>query len=220
MTAPLRALVYHRVSTLDQDPEGANVDLKRGANIRQMEVSHEVWETGSGARNDRPGLCRVMDIVAKGEVDAVIVVKLDRFGRSALDLLTNINSLTSAGVRFIATSQGIDIKPDADAMSRLMLTMLAAIAEYERDLIRERTRSGLDNAKKRGSQFGRPTSTSAPSPEVVTRLRQEGLSWREIANSLQCSRSAARRAAQRCAEKGVHAGDSKPLNLCEREGKK
>lgn len=211
----VRVALYHRVSTLDQDPEGAKYELRRAAAQRQMVVAHEIWETGSGARNDRPGHRKLMKIVAAGQVDAVLVVKLDRFGRGSLDLLTNIHRLTDAGVRFVAVTQGLDIKPNADAMSRLMLTMLAAIAEFERDLIKERTRSGLENAKKRGSRFGRPAAPNAPSPVEVDRLRREGLSWKEIATLLKCSRSSARRASRRCVEKGAEPAGSKSLDLCE-----
>jgi hypothetical protein len=86
----------------------------------------------------------------RGKLDAAVVWKLDRFGRSALDVLANIQDLDAAGVRFIATTQGIDIRPGGDARSRLMRTMLAAVAEFERDLIRERTRLGIAKARATG----------------------------------------------------------------------
>ena len=82
----------------------------------------------------------------RGDVDAVVVWKLDRWGRSALDVLANIQALADAGVRFVAVTQGLDVKPSGDAMSRLLLTVLAAVAEFERDLIRERTLLGLARA--------------------------------------------------------------------------
>lgn len=178
----VRAAVYHRVSTLDQDPELARSEL-RGACARMgADVALEVEETASGALNNRPGLQRVLRAARRGEVDVVVVWKLDRFGRSALDVLTNIRALTDAGARFVATSQGLDVKPGGDALSTLLLTVLAAVAEFERDLIRDRTRLGLERARKRGKKLGRPRV------EVdiagVAALRSEGLSWKRVADAL------------------------------------
>jgi DNA invertase Pin-like site-specific DNA recombinase len=136
---PFRAAVYHRVSTLDQNPALARDELRAAAARLGSEIVLDIEETGSGARNDRPGLQRLMDAARRGKLDAVLVWKLDRFGRSALDVLANIRDLDAAGVRFIATTQGIDIRPGGDAMSRLILGVLASVAEFERDLIRERT---------------------------------------------------------------------------------
>ncbi len=132
-----------------------------------------------------------------------MVWELDRAGRSALDLLANLRHLEDAGVRFIATTQGIDIKADGDSMSRLLVTMLAAVAQFERDLIRERTQLGLDKARKRGRRLGRPVSRAATSPAAVARLRASGASWRLVAEQLGCTPSAARRALGRLAENGV-----------------
>src|SRR5690606_6623303 len=130
--AVMRAVTYHRVSTLDQHADAARTELREAASRLGAELIEEIEETGSGARNDRPGLARVMDLARRHKVDVVLVSKLDRFGRSALDLLANVRELETAAVRFIATSQGIDIRPGGDPMSRLLLTMLAAIAEFER----------------------------------------------------------------------------------------
>jgi putative DNA-invertase from lambdoid prophage Rac len=159
-----------------------------------MEVILEVEETGSGARNDRPGLQRVLQLAREGAIDAVIVWKLDRFGRSALDLLANIRALEDAGVRFIASSQAIDIKPDGDPMSRLLTTMLAAVAEFERDLIAERTRLGLERARRRGVRLGRQPRLSGLDRERARQLREKQVPWREIAKKLGCSVSTAKRA--------------------------
>lgn len=176
------AALYHRVSTESQDPENAREELRRAAIARGMTVVMEIAETGSGARNDRPGLVRVLDAARRGAISCVMVHKLDRWGRSALDLLANVNALSECGVRFIAISQGIDIKPGSDAMSKLMVTMLAAVAEFERDLIRDRTRLGLARAREAGRKLGRP-------PVVVDRalamrLRASGASYATIAAQL------------------------------------
>src|SRR5262249_39013751 len=148
--------LYHRVSTLDQNPELARDELRSAARRYGYEIAIEVEETGSGAQNDRPGLQQIMDSARRGKIDAVLAWKLDRVGRSALDLLANIRALEDSGVRFIAITQGIDIKPNGEPMTRLLLTMLAAIAEFERDLIRERTRLGIARARAAGKRVGRP----------------------------------------------------------------
>ena len=151
-------------------------------------------ETGSVARNDWPGLQRVLEAARRGRIDAVFVWKLDRFGRSALDVLANIHALADAGVRFVAITQGLDVKPGGDATSRLLLTVLAAVAEFERDLIRERTRAGIERARRAGRHLGHPFGPRRPSRVEVQRLRGRGLSWGEVSRELGCTVGSARRA--------------------------
>jgi DNA invertase Pin-like site-specific DNA recombinase len=190
----LRAAGYHRVSTLDQNPALARDELHAAAARLGAELVLDVEETGSGARNDRPGLQKLMDAARRGKLDTVLVWKLDRFGRSALDVLANIRDLDAAGVRFIATTQGIDIRPGGDAMSRLILGVLASVAEFERDLIRERTRLGMAKARESGKRIGRP-QVKRPDRPAVERLRAAGKSWREVSEALGCTTWAAREAA-------------------------
>ena len=190
----MRIAVYHRVSTLDQNPGLARDELHAAAARLGGEVVLDIEETGSGARNDRPGLQRLMDAARRGKLDAVVVWKLDRFGRSALDVLANIRDLDAGGVRFIAMTQGIDIRPGGDAMSRLILGVLASVAEFERDLIRERTRLGMAKARAAGKAIGRPRADRPERAEVM-RLRDQGKSWREVSKALRCSTWAARQVA-------------------------
>lgn len=182
----MRVGLYHRCSTLDQNPALARDELHAAASRLGGEVVVDIEETGSGARNDRPGLQRLMEAARRGKVDAVVVWKLDRFGRSALDVLANIRDLDAAGVRFIAITQGIDVRSGGDAMSRLILGVLASVAEFERDLIRERTKLGMAKARAAGKRIGRPRS-SRPERGDVLRLRSEGQSWRQVAAVLRCS---------------------------------
>lgn len=212
MSRLLRACLYHRCSTLDQDPTLARDELRAAAKARGMEVVLEIEETGSGTRNDRPGLQRVLDSARRSEIDAVITWKLCRWGRSSLDVLANLRILEDTGVRFIASSQGIDIKPGGDAMSRLLVGMLAAIAEFERDLIRERTILGLAKARKRGKLLGRRVSRKAPNPTRVAELRDAGLSWSQVAAKLGCPATSARRALKRLPEKDSKFRDSSSEN--------
>lgn len=177
-----RAALYHRVSTNEQDPTTARAELRRAAEARSMTVALEIEETGSGARNDRPGLQRLMDAARRGRIDAVLCWKLDRFGRSALDLLANIRALEDAGVRFLAVTQSIDIKANGDPMSKLIVTVLAAIAEFERDLITSRTKLGLARARAAGRQLGRPRVVVDVARAIE--LRTAGLSYAAISNQL------------------------------------
>jgi putative DNA-invertase from lambdoid prophage Rac len=181
----MKCATYHRVSTVDQNASLAREELEQAAKIRGFEITLPIEETGSGARNSRPGLQKVMAAARKGKIDAVLVYKLDRFGRSCMDLLHNIEALRDCGVRFIAITQGLDIKPEGDAMSNLILTILAAVAQFERDLIIERTRLGLAAAKKNGQRLGRPMD---PTPVgAVTALQESGFSLAEIAEELGCT---------------------------------
>jgi len=190
----MRVATYHRVSTVDQNPTLAREEL-RGAAARLGELALEVEEKGSGARNDRPGLQRVMEAARKGKFDVLVVWKLDRFGRSTLDLLSNIRQLHTSGVRFVATTQGLDLKPQADAISQLLLTMLAAVAEFERTLIAERTRLGMARARRLHRPIGRRPSLSKVQVARVKAMRAKGASWSKVAEAVGTSTGTARRAA-------------------------
>ncbi|TPV95544.1 MAG: recombinase family protein, partial [Myxococcales bacterium FL481] len=98
-------------------------------------------------------------------------------------------------------TQGIDIRPGGEAMSRLMLTMLGAVAEFERDLISERTRLGLHKARQDGKRLGRP-QVPRPSATKVRALRRRGHTWADVANELSCSVWAARQAENQPVKKG------------------
>lgn len=188
--------VYHRASTTDQDAGLAREELRASARARGMTIVLEVEETGSGARNDRAGLQRVLEAARARAISAVLVHKLDRWGRSALDVLQNIRTLEDLGVEFIAVSQGIHIRPDGDAVSKLMLGVLASVAAFELDLIRSRTRLGLEKARRAGKKIGRPRKGDAPDPARVVALRDQRQSWTQIASTLGCTVAAARRACQ------------------------
>jgi len=196
--APRTAVTYHRVSTTEQDPELAREELRRAAAARNLDLVEQVEETGSGARNDRPGLQRVLELAARHQVTHVLVWKVDRFGRSVVDLLTNIETLTRAGVTFVATTQGIEMGRSSGATGKMLLTLLAGVAEFERDMIRERTVLGLQAARARGKILGRPAVEVSsvmvaralklrkdpklyqprPWPHVARLLKQEG--WPKV----------------------------------------
>jgi DNA invertase Pin-like site-specific DNA recombinase len=193
----LRAALYHRVSTRDQNPRLGRAELRAAAAARGLRVVLEVEEIASGRGSVRPGLDRVLDAAQRGAIDVVIVQRLDRWGRSTLDLLANLRRLRSAGVSFVAIAQGLEVRTQPDAVSDLTLTVLAAVAEFERAVIVERTLDGLAAARRAGKKLGRPLGKSAPAPERVAALRGAGRSWTAIARRLRCTVGSARRALAR-----------------------
>jgi len=191
----MQVALYHRVSTADQDPTTARLELRGAAAARGYTIAMEVEETGSGARNDRPGLLQVMAAARRGRIAGVLVWKLDRFGRSTLDLLASIRDLAASGVRFEAITQGLVVDPRRfDPTANLILAVLAAVAEFEREIIRERTLLGLERARRAGRRLGRPPRTNLDRDEVLA-LRAAGRTWRSVAAELRCSVPAARWAA-------------------------
>lgn len=167
-------MTYHRVSTVDQDPTLARAELRAAAAARGVDLAVdlvELEETASGGGNDRPQLAVLLELARRHLVTHVLVWKLDRFGRSALDVLHHVQQLERAGVTFVAITQGLEVGPDAGPMGRLVLTVLAAIAEFEREIIRERTRLGLAAARARGRTLGRPPGSKDQKPRRRRRRR-------------------------------------------------
>ncbi len=181
--SPDRAAIYARVSTTDQNCEMQLRELREYVARRGWQCAGEYVDTGfSGAKASRPALDRLMRDAGRREFDCVVVYKIDRFGRSVLNLSQQLAALTSFGVRFIAVSQAIDTD-SSNSSSRLMLTILAGVAEFEREIIRERTLSGVRAAMANGKALGRPRRVFRR--DEVVRLRdKESLSWRAIAKRL------------------------------------
>ena len=158
----MKAAIYLRVSTEDQ-----NTDLQR--NELEVFAKNRGWETEiyedhgiSGAKFDRPGLDRMLADADARRVDIVMSWKLDRIGRSTQHLAGIINRLLKADVGLVVPSQWIDTSfGSMNPACKLQLNVLAAVAEFERDLIRERTKAGMKAAKARGSKIGRLTVVQA-----------------------------------------------------------
>jgi DNA invertase Pin-like site-specific DNA recombinase len=113
--------------------------------------------------------------------DAVIVWKLDRWGRSLAHLVQSVQELSGLGVRFVAVTQNIDTD-ESNPIARLLMHLMAAFAEFERELIRERVKAGVLNAQAKGKQLGRPGKVFHRAQAIE--MRQQGLSWRAIAREL------------------------------------
>jgi putative DNA-invertase from lambdoid prophage Rac len=179
----MNCAIYARVSTTDQNCEIQLAELRDYLRRREWKIQGEYVDQGiSGSKASRPALDRLMTDAAKRLFDAVLVWKLDRFGRSVLHLNQQLAALNAAGVRFMAISQNIDTDA-SNPTSRLLLHILASVAEFEREMIRERTLSGVRAAMANGTVVGRPRRVFRR--DEVTRLRDdESLSWREIARQL------------------------------------
>jgi DNA invertase Pin-like site-specific DNA recombinase len=151
---PKRVAIYARVSTTDQHP-GMQVDeLRRVCSQRGWEIAGEYVDAGySGSKDRRPELDRLMQDVHRGMVGIVLVWRFDRFARSVRHLVTALEDFRSRSVDFISVMDGIDTCTPA---GRFTFHVVAAVAELERELIRERTRAGIAAARRRGAQIGRP----------------------------------------------------------------
>jgi putative DNA-invertase from lambdoid prophage Rac len=179
--------LYARVSTADQDCAMQLSELREYCSRRSWPIQKEYIDKGFGGRRvDRPEFLKLMADASRHRFDAVLVWKMDRFGRSLADLTQNIKSLKSYGVRWLSVSQALDTD-DSNPASRLLMHVLGAIAEFESDLIRERVKAGLEQARRAGTKsgkaIGRPRRVFRK--DEVLRLRAEGVSIREIARQLE-----------------------------------
>lgn len=154
---------YARVSTRAQDNKLQNAELKKGGCERVFR------EKASGGRWDRPQLHKMLDQLRKGDV--VVVWKLDRLSRSLKDLLTILERIDAAGAHFCSLTESIDT---GSAAGRMMMQMVGSFAEFEREMLRERTRAGLAAAKQQGRVGGRKPKLTAQQQKEVTRWVQSG----------------------------------------------
>ena len=148
-----RVAIYARVSTSNgsQDPQMQLRELREYAQRRELQIVEEYIDNGvSGSKDSRPALNQLMADAGQRRFDAVLVWKLDRFGRSLRHLVNALAELEARGVAFISLRDNLDL---ATPSGRLMFQIIGAMAEFERALIQERVRAGLRNAKSKGNQF-------------------------------------------------------------------
>ncbi|HZO55375.1 MAG TPA: recombinase family protein, partial [Bryobacteraceae bacterium] len=177
----IRAAIYARVSTTDQHNEIQIRELTEYVERRGWNLAAIYQDKVSGAKAKRPGLDAMMADARLRKFDVVLVLKLDRFGRSLMNCVAGIQELAALDIRFIAVSQGLDTD-QSNPTSRLLLHILAAVAEFERELICERVRAGVANAKKNGKQLGRPKVIF--DRQKAMELRAAGISLPQIAKAL------------------------------------
>jgi DNA invertase Pin-like site-specific DNA recombinase len=150
----VKAAIYARVSTDQQSPEMQLGEVREYCRRRGWEIIAEFIDHAvSGARESRPALNRLWAEARRCRFDAVVVYRYDRFARSLRQLVTALDEFRGLGIEFVSLHEGVDTSmPNG----RLIFGIFASIAEFERELIRERVRSGMIGAKSRGKQIGRP----------------------------------------------------------------
>ena len=170
---------YTRVSTVAQTPHQQHDALKAAG------ASKVYSDTMSGARDDRPGLAALMDQLRAG--DTVVVWKLDRLGRNMLHILETVKARTEMGVTLVSTSDGIDCSTPA---GRMMIGVLGSLAEYERELTKERTALKRASSRANGTKFGRPGKVDEQDHiATAKRMRCDGHTGKDIAKYLGVSRA-------------------------------
>jgi len=189
-----RVALYARVSTSDQSPESQLRDLRQYAEARGFEISEYVDTGFSGTKQNRPALDRLMDDARKRHFDCILVWPFDRFARSTKHLLIALEEFRALGIQFISYQENIDT---TSPLGQALFTIVSAVAQLERDLIRERVRAGLRNARAKGKKFGRPPAKV--DADRVAELRREGFSWSQVCRTLNVSKGSAQRSVARMA---------------------
>jgi len=185
----LRAGLYARVSTHDQQTIPLQMRAMREyATRRGWAISLQVKEIGSGT-SEREQREKLLEAARCREIDVVLVWRLDRWGRSVTDLLATLQELEHLRVGFVSLTEALDLTSPA---GRAMAGLLAVFAEFEREILRERVRAGLIQARQNGKRLGRP-QTAALHAGQVRKLYRAGTSKSEIARQLQIGRTSVRR---------------------------
>jgi DNA invertase Pin-like site-specific DNA recombinase len=191
-TRPItQVALYARVSTLNnQDPEMQLSELREYAGRRGWQIVEEFTDQGvSGCKESRPALNRMMADACRRRFDAILVWKIDRFGRSLKHLVNALAELAALGVAFISLRDNLDLSTPS---GRLTFQIIGAMAEFERALIQERVRAGLRNARNKGTRLGRPRVIVDASR--IASLREQGHSWSQITAEMRIGKGTAQRA--------------------------
>jgi DNA invertase Pin-like site-specific DNA recombinase len=170
---------YMRVSTVTQTLEQQEAALERAGVVKTYS------DTMSGTRDDRPGLAELLAYVRAG--DTVVVWKLDRLGRNMLHILETVKTFTDRGVKLVSITDGID---SSTAAGRMMIGVLGSLAEYERELVKERTALKRESSRANGTKFGRPRKVD-DTEHIATakRMKADGHTGKDIAKYLGVSRA-------------------------------
>ena len=193
-----KVAIYARVSTANghQDPELQTRELRQYAVARGWHVAGEYIDCGiSGSIESRPELNRLMNDARKRRFDIVACWRFDRFARSTKHLLLALEEFRALGIQFTSFQENIDT---TSPLGQALFTIVGAVAQLERDLIRERVRAGLRNARAKGRTLGRPRV--AVDAERIASLRAQGHSWEAIGRELGIGEGTVRRAARTSAK--------------------
>ena len=203
--ADMRAAIYVRVSSAGKSKQGDVVNFIQNLEVQEQPLRDLVTQRGwtlhrvysdraSGAKERRPGLDALLKDARRGQFDAVVVWRFDRFARSVKQLVSALEEFRALGIDFVSHQEAVDT---GTPMGKAMFTVIAAIAELERSIIQERVIAGLDHALRNGTRSGRPVGRPRVviDRDIVVQLRGvEGLSWPAIARRLHSSSGSVRRA--------------------------
>ena len=182
----MKAAIYARVSTLDQEPENQLQELRRYVQARGWTATEYVDRGVSGAKDRRPALDQLLADARRRRLDVLVCWRLDRLGRNLRHLITLLDELQALGVAFVSLAEGIDATTPA---GKLQLHVLGAISEFERGRLRERVLAGLQRARTQGKRLGRPRArVPADRVQQVNDLPLDG-----AAHALGVSRSTVKR---------------------------
>jgi DNA invertase Pin-like site-specific DNA recombinase len=177
----MKAAIYGRVSTTAQDTNLQMREVRQFVQRRGWQVAEEYIDKGiSGSKEKRPALDKLMSDAKRRRFDAVVVYRYDRFARSLRHLVNALDEFRALGIEFVSIHEGVDT---STPNGRLVFGIFASIAEFERELIRARVRSGLAAAKERGIQLGRPAlrKFSAADIRQLRRDRRKGIPFQKLA---------------------------------------
>ncbi|GAG16567.1 unnamed protein product, partial [marine sediment metagenome] len=159
--------------------------LREYATKRELNIIAEFIDRGiSGAKDNRPQLNKMMNLVRKRKIDIVLVFRFDRFARSTKHLITALDEFQTLGVDFISYSENIDT---STPIGKVLFTIIAAFSSFEREIIIERVKNGLDTAKRKGKVLGRPSLSNDIKNKIIE-LRNNKLSMSTISNKLNVSK--------------------------------
>ena len=200
-----KVAIYCRVSTTDQSCSRQERDLLEYAQKAGYEVIGVWKETASGSKNNRIERKEVMNLAQARKIDGVLVTELTRWGRSTIDLITTLQNLAHWGVSVIATT-GLQFDLTTP-QGKLIASVMASLAEFERDLVKERVRSGLAAAKAKGKKLGRQPGQRVKADRYSSKVLQmvsEGHSYRQIAQELHLSKTTVNEIVKRHRRTTVH----------------
>lgn len=179
-----RVFAYCRVSTTDQTTQNQSMEIKAAGFAIEAHRLIEESISGSVMAKERPGFTKLIDRMESGDV--LVVTKLDRLGRNAMDVRATVEQLAGSGVRVHCLALGgVDLTSPAGKMT---MQVIAAVAEFERDLLIERTQSGIHRAKAAGKQFGRPSALNTTEQATVIERLAAGINVTELAREFKTTR--------------------------------